>query len=100
VTTAEAKSVNNSCSASREKRGMQTETKGAHLKVQQCVIRWHRSSAEEVLAHPVGWSVRFKMINILSMTEVVYKKLAVSFQAAGDLLHQLLIVFHMLEHLD
>ena len=65
-------------------------------KVNKQVVAGHGPAREEILGHPS----LFELVGEILVGENVDKELAGWFEKAVDLVQQVLVVFHVLEHLD
>mmetsp|Transcript_69206 Transcript_69206/g.218958 ORF Transcript_69206/g.218958 Transcript_69206/m.218958 type:complete len:266 (+) Transcript_69206:156-953(+) len=70
------------------------------LEVQEEVVRGHGASREEVLGHPIVLAFDFEVIRVLHVREDVDEHEAAGPQPPGAPLEQLLVILHVLEHLD
>jgi hypothetical protein len=70
------------------------------LEVLQQILAGHEPGGEEISRHPIRFIACQEVVSELAMAEDVDREQALVPQPTSDVRHQLLVVFHMLEHLD
>ena len=68
--------------------------------VQQQVVAGHEPTGEEVPRHPIAATTDVEGVGDLTVAEDVHEELAAGSQPRRDAAQQLLVVAHVLEHLD
>lgn len=65
-------------------------------KIEQQVITGHGSSSEKSFTHPAF----FKMVSVIFVRKNMNKKLSVWLEKIANLIQKILVILHVLEHLD
>ena len=68
------------------------------LEVEQEVVGRHRAAVEKIACDPVRGIFALKVVGEFAVGEDVHEQLAARAEPAGDLCHEALVVFHVLEH--